>query len=158
MKQLVKESRECVIAPPFCDFGDPFRNTLYPPAAFGVSCGSKQHPIQSFEYGRQFGVRVNVRLTVYSLPSNELVPVITAIFVHVEFALRQPVSRLGARSGSRAANDFPYAHDPVFIVVHFKNKHGRPGAGSADPNVGRRAINTPGVTVSASPVYIFSPG
>ncbi len=99
-----------------------------------------------------------MRLAVYSLPSNELVPVIATIFVHVEFALRQPVSRLGARSGSRATNDFPHTHDPVFIVVHFKNKHGRPRAGSADPNVGGRAINTPRVVMSASPVYIFSPG
>ena len=99
-----------------------------------------------------------MRLAVYSLPSNELVPVIATRLVYVEFALRQPVSRLGARSGSRATNDFPHTHDPVFIVVHFKNKHGRPGAGSADPNVGGRAINTPGVVMSASPVYIFSPG
>ena len=96
-------------------------------------------------------------LTVYSLLSNELVAIVVTRLVHVELALRQPVSRLGARSGSRAANDFPYAHDSILIIIHFKNKHGRPGAGSADPNVGGRAINTPRVTVSASPIYIFSP-
>ena len=120
-----------------------------------MSRGSKQHPVQSFEYGRQFGVRVNVRLAVYSFHSNELVPVIATRLVHVEFALRQPVPRLGARSGSRAANDFPYAHDPVFIVVHFKNKHGRPGAGSADPNVGGRAVNIQGDDVCVASLHFL---
>ena len=90
-EQFVEEPPKQVVALAFRGIGDPFRNALDALPALAVTRVSKQHVVQAFKNGREFGAGI-YRCAVHALSADEFVAVVTAGVVDVEHASGYPVS------------------------------------------------------------------